>query len=343
MDNLDAVPLSAIQTKIYHDAVLAHDAAEQAARLLGEFAGWRYFKKVGQREYLFHATDRQNNGKSMGARSPETEAALTKWLAEKDEAKARAVQANESLAEQSVLAKAIRLGRFPSTAAKVLRFLENDGVAANFLVIGTNALYAFEAMAGVHFVSDLTATKDFDLLWDSRQRIVMLAQTPDGADHGLMGLLKRIDKSFTRNEERSFQAINSKGFALEVLRPLEPTEPPLVADKDRLVPMHLKGLDMLLAVPPVSEVVIAEDGSPLRVRVPDPAAYVLHKLWVADQPDRRADKARRDRKQAYAVARLITTSLPLYGFEIDRVQDFPAPLLDYLDVASEAGSREERK
>ena len=162
---------------------------------------------------------------------------------------------------------------------------------------------------GFIFVSNLTATKDFDLLWDSRQRIVMLANSPDGVDHGLMGLLKRVDKTFTRNTERTFQAINSKGFAIEVLRPLEPTEPPLVTPGDRLVPMHLEGLDMLLATPEASETVIAEDGYPLRIRVPDPAAYVMHKLWVANRPDRRADKARRDRKQAMAVARLIQEHL----------------------------------
>lgn len=43
-----------------------------------------FFKKVGAREYLFHARDRQNNGKSMGARSPETEAVREKWLGDKD-------------------------------------------------------------------------------------------------------------------------------------------------------------------------------------------------------------------------------------------------------------------
>lgn len=334
MDTVDYLSLSNNQTKIYHDTCLALAAYAQASSAFHAFAGWMYFKKVGAREYLFHAVDRQNNGKSMGVRSMETEAIHKKWLEDKAAAKQVTADAQQSIEEQSAMAKAIKLGRFPQIAAKVLRFLENDGVATHFMVIGTNALYAYEAMAGVQFVSDLTATKDFDLLWDSRQRIVMLAHTPDGADHGLMGLLKRVDKSFTRNTERTFQAINSKGFAIEVLRPLEPVEPPLLADGDCLVPMHLAGLDMLLSVPEASEIVIAMDGFPLRIRVPDPAAYVLHKLWVADRPDRRPDKARRDRRQAMAVARLIREQLPVYGFDVDRIQNFPAPLLDYLDQVS---------
>lgn len=334
MENINYVSLSNNQTKTYHDTCLALEAYEQVCLAGRHFSGWMYFKKVGTREYLFHAVDRQNNGKSMGARSAETEAILKKWLEDKDAAKQATEEAQNTLEEQGAMAKAIKLGRFPQIAAKVLRFLDNDGVATRFMVIGTNALYAYEAMAGVRFKSDLTATKDFDLLWDSRQRIVMLAQTADGADQGLMGLLKRVDKSFTRNTERTFQAVNSKGFAIEVLRPLEPVEPPLITDGDRLVPMHLAGLDMLLAVPAATETVIAEDGFPLRIRVPDPAAYVLHKLWVADRPDRRPDKARRDRQQAMAVASLIREQLPNYGFDIDRVQNFPEPLLDYLQQVS---------
>jgi len=243
MESVDYLNLSNNQTKIYHDTSLTLEAYTQASRAFQVFGGWMYFKKVGAREYLFLALDRQNNGKSMGARSPETEAILKKWLEDKEAAKQATEEAQQSLNEQAAMAKAIKLGRFPQIAAKVLRFLDNDGVATRFMVIGTNALYAYEAMAGVQFVSDLTTTKDFDLLRDSRQRIVMLAHTPDGTNQGLMGLLKRVDKSFTRNTERTFQAINSKGFAIEVLRPLEPVEPPLVADGDSLVPMHLAGLD----------------------------------------------------------------------------------------------------
>jgi hypothetical protein len=181
-ETVDYLALSNNQTKIYHDACLALDACAQASQAFQAFAGWMYFKKVGAREYLFHALDRQNNGKSMGARSAETEAIHKKWLEDKDAAKQAAEEAQQSLDEQSAMAKVIKLGRFPKMAAKVLRFLDNDGVATRFMVIGTHALYAYEAMAGVRFVSDLTATKDSDLLWDSRQRIVMLAHTADGAD-----------------------------------------------------------------------------------------------------------------------------------------------------------------
>ncbi len=226
--------------------------------------------------------------------------------------------------------KAAHLGRLPTLAAKILRCLEKAGVARNFVVIGTHALYVYEAMAGVQFVPDLTATQDFDVLWDSRQHLVF-AEIDGQPSEGLMDLLKKVDKTFTRNEECTFQAINSAGFAVEILRPLEPREPALAAPGDRINPLMLDGLDLLLAPPTVTEIVIAEDGYPLAVQAPDPAAFVLHKRWVAARADRRRDKAQRDLQQAAALVELIHERIPHYDFDIDRMQDFPAALLEYLD------------
>lgn len=324
------VPLSDLQAKTYHDAVLAYQAFQQALKRVAQYPGWRYFKKVGSREYLFHALDRRNNGKSLGARSPETEKVLADWQMGREAAEQAFNQAAVALEQHKRFCKAARLGRLPTIAAKILRRLEKAGAAEHFVVIGTHALYAYEAMAGVHFVSDLTATKDFDILWDSRQHLVF-AEVDGEPTEGLMDVLKKVDKTFTRNEERTFQAINASGFAVEILRPEEPKHPPLIAPSDRINPMALAGLDYLLAPALIQEIVIAEDGYPLMLRVPDPAAYVLHKLWVSARDDRRPEKAARDHRQAQALAALINERLPLHGFDIDRIQAFPAPLLDHLD------------
>jgi hypothetical protein len=324
---------SSMQTKAYHDASLSLQAFEQMAAALRVYAGWMYFKKVGQREYLFHALDRHNNGKSMGARSPDTEAKLADWLAQKAEAEINYGTASKSLEEHRAVCQALKLGRFPKTAAKLLRHLALSGVDQHFTVIGTHALYAYEALAGVHFHSDLTATKDFDILWDARSRITFMTNnhTDEG---GLFAVLKRVDKTFRRNSERSFQAINASGFAVEVLCPDEPVMPPLHALRDGITPLHLKGLDMLLTLPLLHEIVIAEDGYPLRLQVPDPVAFTLHKCWVAEQSDRRADKAKRDRLQAIVVADLVKKRMPALGFDVDRIQNLAPALMDYLEVVT---------
>jgi hypothetical protein len=325
------VALSDTQTKVFHDAELASQAYRNVLRAFAPYQGWMYFKKVGAREYLFHAIDRTNNGKSMGARSDETEAKLAEWLAAKADAEQAFARAAAALEEQRRFCRAARLGRLDKTAAKLLRLIEQAGMAERFIVVGTHALHAYEAMAGVHFISDLTATKDFDILWDAGQRIALL-DTTEKSDPapGLMAILKKVDKTFTRNEERTFQALNASGFAVEVLRPEQPREPALIGANDQINPIHVAGQDDLIATGAISETVIAEDGYPILIRVPDPAAFVLHKLWVAKQKDRRKDKAARDQRQALALAQLIRERIQFYGFDVDRIQNFPPRLLDQL-------------
>ncbi len=332
------VALSDTQTKVFHDAELAAQAYRAALKAFAPYQGWMYFKKVGEREYLFHAIDRRNNGKSMGARSNETEAKLAEWLVAKADAEDAFTRAAAALEEQRRFCKAARLGRLDKTAAKLLRRIEQAGMAERFVVVGTHALHAYEAMAGVHFISDLTATRDFDILWDASRRVVMLdiagnpAEKPEPA-LGLMAILKKVDKTFTRNEERTFQALNADGFAVEVLRPEQPREPIRSGFMDGITPIRVKGQDDLLTPGVLSETVIAEDGYPISLRVPDPAAFVLHKLWVSQCNDRHKGKAARDKRQALALAQLIRERIPLYGFEVDRIQNFPQRLLDQLVLA----------
>lgn len=324
------VALSDTQTKVFHDAELASQAYRAALKAFVPYQGWMYFKKVGAREYLFHALDRRNNGKSMGARSAETEAKLAEWLAAKAGAEAAFTRAAAALEEQRRFCKAARLGRLDKTAAKLLRQIEQAGMAERFVVVGTHALHAYEAMAGVHFISDLTATRDFDILWDAGQRVVVLDTAKPEPTTGLMAILKKVDKTFTRNEERTFQALNADGFAVEVLRPEQPREPARIGFMDGITPIRVKGQDDLLAPGVLSETVIAEDGYPILLRVPDPAAFVLHKLWVSQRKDRNPGKATRDKRQALALAQLIRERIPMYGFEVDRIQNFPERLLDQL-------------
>ncbi len=87
-------------------------------------------------------------------------------------------------------------------------------------------------------------------------------------------------------------------------------------------------------VPLLHEIVIAEDGYPLRLQVPDPVAFTLHKCWVAEQPDRRVDNAKRDRLQAIVVADLVKKRMPALGFDFDRIQNLAPALLDYLEVVT---------
>jgi hypothetical protein len=59
-----------------------------------------------------------------------------------------------------------------------------------------------------------------------------------------------------------------------------------------------------LAAPALDQVIVGADGHPLRMVVPEPRTYALHKLWLSAQASRKATKRPRDREHAQIVGRL---------------------------------------
>jgi len=86
----------------------------------------------------------------------------------------------------------------------VLRELDRAGLHDSFTVIGTQALYAYEAVAGSHFLLELLASGDVDLLYDARQKMTAVSDKLDG--EGLLGLLKKADKTFECVRENGYRA-----------------------------------------------------------------------------------------------------------------------------------------
>ncbi len=172
----------------------------------------------------------------------------------------------------------------PSTAAKVLRKLDEAGLLGHQLfLVGTHSLYAYEAKAGVRFETDLTATADLDLLVDARQHM-SLAVAEDVKPEGILGLLRKADRTFARTDE--FRATNDDGYYVDLIAPLPPNEASETAIRlgdtnDDLAAAAILGLQWLINAPKFEEVVIGADGLPLWVSCIDPRAFALHKFWVS--------------------------------------------------------------
>ena len=83
---------------------------------------------------------------------------LATFLAGRTVAQERQAQITEKIKEQARLNKALRLNRVPSVVARVLRELDRAGLYDGFTVIGTQALYAYEAAAGAHFILERLAS-----------------------------------------------------------------------------------------------------------------------------------------------------------------------------------------
>ncbi len=73
----------------------------------------------------------------------------------------------------------------------------------------------------------------------------------------------------------------------------------------------MPGAQWLLDAPKFEHMVVGEDGYPVRMVVPEPRTFALHKLWVSRRPDRNPIKRPRDEAHARIVSHLARTHLGL--------------------------------
>lgn len=273
------------------------------------------WKSVRGTEYLFRDKDRRGNGKSLGPRSPETEAVLAAFTARRAATHERLELIVEKIREQARLNKALRLNRVPRVVARVLRELDRAGLHDSLTVIDTQALYAYEAVAGSHFLLELLASGDVDLLYDARQKLTVVSDKLNG--EGLLGLLKKADKTFECVRENGYRAANAGQFMVDLViapRGMQASENITFSMAD-LVATEVPGLQWLLNAPKLDAVAVDEDGWPVPMRVPDPRTFALHKAWLSGLPEREPLKKPRDLEQARSVAKLVVDEMPQLSFE----------------------------
>lgn len=272
---------------------------------------WRH---VGGHEYLVREISRGRQ-RSLGRRSANTERIKQAFDAEKAAWRNNRRGLKDRLAVLSRMARALRINRVPKLVADLARAIELDpDLSSRTLIAGTNSMYAYEAMGGARFDSDIMATADVDLLWDTRAKLVLSSWDREG----LVGLLRDIDSTFRRVDRQPYRAVNSAGFMVDLIEPLhrnailrEPST--MSSDVNRLdhdlVAAEIKGLEWLVSCPKWRVDVIDERGYPAVMTVPDPRAYVIHKTWLSGQSDREPLKRKRDLAQAAAVKSLLANLL----------------------------------
>lgn len=302
------------------------------------YRGGMKWVKSGGHEYLVRLTDSKGNGKSLGKRTAENEAIYQAFLDGRSAAIERYKSLSSRLKEQSRLNKAVGLGRLPRAVADILIALDAKATSLDFRVVGTHALFAYEAMAGVFFSQELLASGDVDMLYDPRKKLSLVAAKLDG--NGLLGLLKSVDKTFAPIKSGGFRAVNNHGFMVDLIVPeqdMRQHEPVSFASGD-LVASEVPGLQWLCNAPAVQSTVIAESGMPLIVNVPDPRAFAIHKAWLSGRTDRDPVKKQRDLAQSVMVLALLRQHLPLFPLEPERLRYFPKEVIESFIGAIEDAS-----
>ena len=282
----------------------------KALGLARPYAGGMYWKKEGGYEYLVK-TYARNRQERMGARSAQTEQIYNAFRKHKAATQGRLDSLTTALIETQRQNKALKAGRTPETVVSVLNAVREAGLEAHFIVVGTHALYAYEAAAGVRIVPGALATQDVDLLWDARKRVQIVIDL--GKDAGsTLAVLKRADPSFRRksDEEQNESAINDKGFEVDFIRrEAEDGDPhPFLfsADEEDLWPVRAKRASVLTQSPVFVHPVISATGKMATMRTVDPPTFVVFKRWMAEHAQNREPiKRRRDLLQAQVVQELL--------------------------------------
>jgi hypothetical protein len=312
------------------------DAWRIAKARLDHFRGSMTWASDNGLEYLVRSAYDPDTGlrrqKSLGPRRPDTENIKVKFEADRDEARTRIAEIEQVLDRQASINRAIGLGRMPMIGARIVRALDAAGLLGKGIrIVGTNAIYAYEATAGVLIDAELVSTEDIDLLFDARAHLGLAATLPV-SERSLMNVLRKVDRSFER-DLNTFRAINRDGYLVDLIKPApvppwkkEPDTLSAAPDGD-LIAAGIEGLEWLQNSPAFEAVVIDEQGMPLRLISPDPRAFAIHKLWVSQRQDRAALKRKRDIGQAEVAAQIVARYLTHLPYE-EAMRAFPRDLVE---------------
>jgi hypothetical protein len=310
-------------------------AHREAKTRADSFRGSMVWTKIKGHEYLVRSHYDKSGIRrqvSLGPRSKDTETTKLQYERGRTEAEGRLKDLKTVLARQAAINRALGLGRVPLIGAKIIRALDETGMLGSGIrVVGTHALYAYEATAGVRLDPGLTTTEDIDLLFDARGGLTFVAME-DVSQPSLLRVLRKVDRSFERSKQ-TFRAVNRDGYLVDLIKPMrtppwKPEEEKVGEDADDLLAAEIEGLAWHQSAPSFESIAIDEKGDPLRIVATDPRVWVVHKLWLSKRQDREPVKRRRDEDQAHAVARLVVEHMPHLPFAPEQMRMLPKDVVD---------------
>jgi hypothetical protein len=303
----------------YIDSVSVFEALEEALAEAAHVRGGMYWHKgpasAPETRYLVRTTP-AGGETSLGPRSATNERIYARFVERKRASDERVAGLKASLREHTRLNRALRVGRVDPLVVAILDRLAASKLGEHFRVVGTHALYAYEAAASITFDADAVATRDIDLLWDTRKR-VQFATRLSKIDSSMLGVLKKVDPSFRIRNAQKYTAVNKDGFEVDIIR-RQPTDGDphpvrLSEDEGDFWVAQAPNAHLLLDSPPFSAVVVASNGGMARMDTLHPLAFSKFKRWMAVQPDRDPSKRGRDALQARLVDEAVQKYLPQWA------------------------------
>jgi len=263
-----------------------------------------YWRKAGDKEYLTKKSSSLNRVSSLGVKSEETVKIYEDFLEHKEALKLELVTLEEKLEKIRKLNKIEFLTRVPSELIEIYQKINELKLDDKMILIGTNALYAYESHCALFVEEEQLATEDIDVLAkESKSLSVVFREVlPKGQ---MSSFLKLIDKSFEQDKKLPYRFRNKKGILLEIISPSYPKKMIKKNSFMDIIDLEIEGMQWLENSRIFKSMVVGESGKCAILSTIHPLEYAVHKNWLSKQADRNIHKKNRDHKQSLLVTQLI--------------------------------------
>ncbi len=300
------------QKRQFIDAETVFLAATQAKKATAEVRGSMFWRELRGKSTLIR-TSANSAQKSLGFRSPETEAMYASFMARKKSVEERQKAMKAQLATQQRLNRALRVGRVPNLVVGVLNALESTGMQEHFMVVGTHALYAYETAAGVRIAEEAMATRDVDILFDARKHLSFFTAMKK-LDSSLIGILRTVDPSFELVEDQRYTARNQDGFEVDIIRRAAKDADPhplrMSDNEGDIWAVQVSMGEKLQSARRMDQVVVGTSGEVALMRTVHPLDFARIKQALSKQVGRDPNKSGKDALQSRIVTELVNEYLP---------------------------------
>ncbi len=330
---MDFISYSDEARRVAANLAQRHDSWVEAIRRFEALPSSMFFApKEGAPQYLTLKSRSGGSNTTLGVRSPETEQRLAEYLAERQSAQTAVEETEHALAEIVALFRGLKLPVAMPKPARILRELDIAGyLGTDLMLVGTNAFAAYEVEAGCRFTRGIDETEDFDLAWCRGAEVSLLHTSAKAIGSPLMKVLKMVDPSFRINHRKLYQAVDKSGYPVELL--VAPSQFKTLSREEAFSPMAIfEEQEWLLRGRAVRHVIVSRDNKTCPIFAPDPRWMALHKLWLAEKPERDANKRPKDKLQGTLLLTTVSRYMEVaYPLDTDFVLDLPDKLRPVFD------------
>lgn len=324
-------PFSAESQRVRANLEQCYNAWVDAKREFDDLPASMFWKAVGGVQYLAIKEDSDSNAKTYGRRDEAGEKRLAHYQKEKERLNQRIRALDAQVSERAGLYRRLRMPSILDRQAEILRRLDVEGLlGTDLMVVGTNAFIAYELACGARFPTGNEETEDFDVAWCRGSGASIASIRAGDQRKSLFACLRSLDASYTINPQKPYLAVNQDGYEVELLA--APSTYPLPSEVAFEPMTSLVEQEWLLKGQPVSVVVATIKGRACPLYVPDPRWMALHKLWLAEKPERNIAKRSKDQRQGNVLLDAVHYFLSdVYRLDVDFLMGLPEELRPYFD------------